>query len=218
MLVPALAVLLVACATAPRGTYFPDPKQAISQKVSHAIYRAARAAGDDPTRYSFALVPTDEARVYSGPDAAFYVTEGLARLSESVLDAEIAREVAHEVLGHAGQRRALWVTLSAGFTALGIALPGLGLADFLVTPLVVRAFSRSQEKEADAKAVEVLRAMGHDTPRRTLWSALQTLEAINGKKHSRGLLATHPKLAERLATLEPLEPVPVAKAPHQPSP
>lgn len=211
-------LLLAGCATAPAGTYFPDPKQPDTQKVSHALYRTARAAGDDPTRYSFALVRADEARVYSDTAATFYVTDGLARLPVPVVEAELACEVAHEVLGHLAQRRALSLSVTAGFAALGIVFPGVGLADLLVNPLVVRAFSREQVKEADAKAVEILRAMGYESPRRTLSSALHALDALNGRTTSAGgPLATHPPLAERLAALEPLEPLPlpVAKAPQE---
>ena len=203
-----MALLLAACATAPPGTYFPDPRQPLTQKVSHALYRVADAAGDDPTRYSFALVSTEAAQVYSDADATFYITNGLAHLPIPVVEAVLAHEVAHEVLQHVGKRRALSLSITAGFTVLGIIFPGTSLADFLVNPLVVRAFSRDQEKQADAKAVEILRAMGYAAPRRALALALQTLDQLKGNPSSGGLLATHPPLAERLAGLEPLEPLP----------
>lgn len=213
LLVAAFALFLSACATAPAGTYFPDLSDPDTQKVSRALYRVALAAGGDPTRYSFALVRSDEARVYSDTDATFYVTDGLARLPAPVVEAEVAREVAHEVLGHAARRRALSWSVTAGFVALGIAFPGAGLADFLVNPLVVRAYSRDQVKAADTKAVEILRAMGYESPRRTLASALRTLDAANAKTPGSGsLFATHPPLPERLAALEPLEPLAAAVA------
>ena len=103
----ALALLLAGCAVAPAGTYFPDPRQPVTQKVSHALYRAALAAGDDPTRYSFALVRAEEAQVYSDTGAQFYVTDGLAHLPVQVVEAVLAHEVAHEVLRHVGKRRVL---------------------------------------------------------------------------------------------------------------
>lgn len=209
VLLAAVALLLAACATAPAGTYFPDPRHPLTQKVSHALYRTALAAGDDPTRYSFALVSTEAAQVYSDADATFYVTNGLAHLPIPVVEAVLAHEVAHEVLQHVGKRRALSLSITAGFTVLGIIFPGTSLADFLVNPLVVRAFSRDQEKQADAKAVEILRAMGYRAPRRALALALQTVDQANGKEVPQGrLLAAHPPLAERLAALEPLEPLP----------
>ncbi|HTG10520.1 MAG TPA: hypothetical protein VK746_06960, partial [Candidatus Eisenbacteria bacterium] len=69
-----------------------------------------------------------------------------------------------------GTRRKLSLSLTASFGALGIFAPGAGLLDFVVNPLVVRAFGRHQELQADQKAVEILRAMGHATPRRSLAS------------------------------------------------
>ena len=204
-----MALLLAACATAPAGTYFPDPRQPLTQKVSHALYRVALAAGDDPSRYSFALVNAEEAQAYGDTEATFYVTDGLARLPIPVVEALLAHEVAHEVLEHVGKRQVLSLSVTAGFTVLGVIFPGASLADFLVNPLVVRAFSRDQEKQADAKAVEILRAMGYAAPRRAVALALQTVDHVNGKQpHTGGLLAARPPLAERLAALEPLEPLP----------
>ena len=211
--VAVLVLSLGACATVPRGTYFPDPKQSTTQKVSGGLHRAALAAGDDPALYSFALVKAEEAQVYRDADATLYVTDGLARLPRPIVDALLAHAVAQEVLEHMGQRRALALSMSAGFTVAGILVPGSGLADFFVNPLVVRAVSRDQVLKADAKAVEILRAMGYPAPRRTLASALQTVEAINGKQaRSAGLMDTLPPLEERLAALEPLEPPPLAEA------
>src|SRR5207237_9299731 len=101
----------------------------------------------------------------TGEDAAFYFAPGLARQPARVIDALVAHEVAHELLGHIGQRRALSLSLGAGFTVLGIAIPGTGLLDFIVNPLIIRAFTRDQEIAADLKAVEVLRDMGYKAPR-----------------------------------------------------
>lgn len=207
-----LALLIAGCASVPAGSYFPEPRQPFTQKVTHALYRVSQAAGDDPARYGFALVQDNEAHVYSDTDATFYVTDGLARLPVPVVEAMLAHEVAHEVLRHAGKRQMLSRSMSAGFAVLGIVFPGAGLVDFLVNPLVVRAFSRDQVKKADARAVEILRDMGYETPRRTLAFALQAVNAANGKKTATAkFLATQPPLAERLAALEPLEPLP---SPH----
>jgi Zn-dependent protease with chaperone function len=85
------------------------------------------------------------------------------------------------------------------------------VADWVANPLIVRAFSRDQEITADVRAVEILRSMGHELPRRTLATALRDVEAINGKAPT-GLLATFPPLEERLAAIGPVESLPeVAK-------
>jgi Zn-dependent protease with chaperone function len=203
-----LATLAAGCASAPAGTYFAFPGDPATARMANRLNRAAFAAGDDPSRYGFAFVKSATAAAYSDEDATFYITDGLMRLPDSVIDAVVAHEVAHEVLGHVGWRRRLSLTLTAGFGALAVFAPGAGLLDFVVNPLAVRAFSRRQDLEADRKAVEILRAMGYEAPRRTLADALRTVDGVRPKPKENlpGLLSAHPALDERLESLEPLEP------------
>ncbi|MGH7366172.1 MAG: M48 family metalloprotease [Candidatus Rokuibacteriota bacterium] len=215
----ATGVLLSACASAPEGTYYASPTNPGTARMAHILHRAARAGGDDPQRYGFAFIKSPTAAAYSDEDATFYVTDGLMRLPAPIVEAVVAHEVAHEVLGHVGTRRKLSLSLTASFGALGIFAPGVGLLDFVVNPLLVRAFGRHQEMQADQKAVEILRAMGHRAPRRALATALETVAAHAPKEREglEGLLATHPTLDDRLAALVPLEPPakpvkPVARA------
>jgi Zn-dependent protease with chaperone function len=201
-----LLIALVGCTTVPERAYFPPPGQEETRVLATALHRVAEAAGDDPRRYSFALIAARDVSAYTADDATFYFTEGLGRQPAAVVDALVAHEVAHELLGHRGQRRALSLGLSAGFTVLGLLVPGTSLLDLLVNPLVVRAYTRDQELAADRKALELLRALGHDTPRRTLAAALGNAAAVNGPSRS-GWLDPEPELEDRLAALEPLEPV-----------
>jgi len=199
-------LLLAGCASVPSGTYLPSLTDPDALKVSNALYKAAQAAGDEPSRYSFALVKSPQAQAWTAEDATFYVTDGLARMPVHIVEPLIAHEVAHELLGHLGQKQALSLSITAGFAILGILVPGASLADFVVNPLVVRAYSREHELQADTRAVEILRAMGYQAPRRALSLALQAADARNGKiREQGGVLATHPKMTERLAALQPLE-------------
>lgn len=207
LVIAGVILLLAGCAGVPHGAYLPSLTDVNSLKVSHALYKTAAAAGDDPTLYSFALVASPQAQAWSAGDATVYVSDGLARMPASVIEPLVAHEVAHEVLGHLGKKQAVSLSLTAGFTLLGLFVPGASLADLVVNPLVVRAYAREHELEADARAVEILRAMGYEAPRRALWLALQAAAARNGKLPEQGgVLATHPSMAERLAALQPLEP------------
>ena len=204
-----LAVLLLVaflggCSTIPDGAYYPPPGQPETRRLAETLFRAAQAAGDDPARYSFALVASRDVAAYSADDATFYFSEGLTSQPAPVVEALIAHEVAHEVLGHAGQRRALSLSLTAGFSVLGVFVPGAGLLDFALNPLIVRAFTRDQEIAADLRAVEILRMMGHPTPLASLARALRAAHAVNGARRG-GLLASEPTLDDRLAALGPLE-------------
>jgi Zn-dependent protease with chaperone function len=205
-----VVVLIIAalggCATVPDRAYFPPPDAADTRLLATTLYRVAAAAGDDPRRYSFALIGTRDVSAFTADDATFYFSEGLARQPVVIVDALVAHEVAHELLGHRGQRRALSLGLSAGFTVLGVMIPGAGLLDLIVSPLVVRAYTRDQETAADLKAADLLGLMGYEAPRRVLAGALREAVKVNGAPRG-GWLATEPELEDRLAALEPLEPL-----------
>lgn len=208
LVVLAVPVVLTAggCAGLEERAYYP-PAGVTTRALAESLHRTARAAGDDPARYSFAMLATRDVSAYTADDATFYFSEGLATQPVGVMDAIVAREVAHEVLGHAGQRRALTWSLSAGFTVLGVVVPGAGLLDVALNPLIVRAFTRDQEIAADLRAAEILRVLGYTTPKRTLVDGLRAMYAVNGGRAG-GLLASQPPFEQHLAALEPLEPAP----------
>jgi Zn-dependent protease with chaperone function len=220
---PLALLLLVAftsgCALLPSRppdlAYFPSPRKPGTIKIAHTLYRAAEAAGDDPGRYTFALIQSSAVTAFAAEDATFYFSDGLARQPQRHVDALVAQKVAHEVLGHAGQRRILSLSISGGFALLGFFWHGLGLADFVVNPLIVRAFSREQPLSADQRAIEILRDMGHAAPRRTLAEALRAAAVVNppaSRFFEQRLLAIEADLDDRLIALEPLEPTAVIAA------
>jgi predicted Zn-dependent protease len=208
-IVLAAILFLPACGTVPDRAYYPDPAEPDTRAVSHALWRAAVASGDDPHRWSFAFIATQDVSASPADDAVLYVTRGLARQPERVLEPLVATQVAHEVLGHRGERRTLAVALGTSFTVLGVAVPGLGLLDLFASPLIIRAWTREQVLAADRKVVDVLAEMGYTAPRRTLADALRAAALVNGKPQG-GLLAAEPQLDARLAALEPLEPLAAA--------
>jgi Zn-dependent protease with chaperone function len=199
-----LLLAMGACTTLPERTYYPDPADPETRVLAEALWRAARAASDDPNVYSFAMIRSKHIGAYTVEDATFYFTQGLARQPAEVVDALVAHEVAHELLGHLGQRRALALSLGGSFTVLGFVVPGASLIDLVASPLIVRAFTRDQEIAADLKAVEVLRDMGYQAPRRAMADALRAAAKVNGRPRG-GWLATEPALEDRLSPLEPLE-------------
>ena len=207
-----VAVMLATSACAllptpvPERAYSPDTTDPRTRLLSESLYR------DDPTRYAFAMIQTGKVAAVTHEEGIFYFSEGLAAQTPACVDAFVAHEVAHEVLGHVGKRRALSLGVSGGFTVIGFIVPGLGLMDFLVNPVIVRAFTRDQSLDADQKTLEILRAMGHEAPRRTLTDALKAAASLNGPSEGIFLLTTEPDLDDRLAALEPLETEPTGLA------
>jgi Zn-dependent protease with chaperone function len=202
-----LAILVLAtsaCSSVPHRSYYPDPASRETKVLANALWRAAKAASDDPNEYSFAMIRSHRVAAYTVEDATFYFTQGLARQPDAIIDALVAHEVAHELLGHLGQRRALALSLGGGFSLFGLVIPATNLLDLIANPLIVRAFTRDQEIAADLKAVEILRDMGYEAPRRAMANALTAASKINGQPRG-GWLATEPSLEDRLSRLEPLE-------------
>ncbi len=209
-----LAILAAGCAGLPAGTYYPAPGDPNTLRVANVLYRAAVAAGDDPARYSFALIKTRHPAAFTDEDATFYISDGLAQMPMPVLEAVIAHEVAHDLLDHVGTRRRMAIGMTSGFGAAGFFVPGVGLLDFRVNPLVVRAFPRKQELEADQRAVEILRAIGRPRLRRSLAEALSAVDEVpvRSQEGGGGAIDIRPALKGRPSALEPLEPVPAADA------
>ena len=114
-------------APVPDRAYFPDSKDPRTKCLSQTLYRAAVAAGDDPAHYSFAMLQTSKVVAVTYEEGIFYFSEGLADQSPAHVDALVAHQVAHEVLGHVGKRRVLSLGVSGGFTVIGFVVPGLGL-------------------------------------------------------------------------------------------
>jgi Zn-dependent protease with chaperone function len=208
----ALLTFATGCALIPPShpdlAYYPSSGDPGAAKISHTLHRAAQAVGDDPDCYSFALIETPMVTSFAAADATFYFSDGLVRLPQRHVDALVAQKVAHEVLGHTDKRRTLSLAITAGFAVLGLFVPGGGLADFVVNPLVIRAYSREQELAADQRTIEILRDMGHVAPRQALAGALRAAAAANPPASpfiEQRILAREPDLEDRLAALEPLE-------------
>src|SRR5262245_24947256 len=131
-----LAVLATGCALIPPShpdlAYYPAPPAPGTLTFPLTLHRAVQSAEHGPARYSFGMIQTTTVTTFAAPDATFYFSDGLARLPQRHVDALVAQQVAHEILGHAGKRRTLSVALTAGFAVMGLFMPGVGLTDFLV--------------------------------------------------------------------------------------
>src|SRR5947209_7297535 len=68
-----------ACTTVPERAYFPPADRDETRVLATTLYRVASAAGDDPARYSFALIATRDVSAFTAEDATFYFSEGPGR-------------------------------------------------------------------------------------------------------------------------------------------
>jgi predicted Zn-dependent protease len=138
----------------------------------------------------------------AGP-AEFYVTTGLLqRANDEQLLGVMAHEVAHADLGHVSKTQALGTGLSIGVIILDQIIPGSNAITPLAGELVLKAYTRKEEYQADAHGVTILRKAGYDGKRvmeNTLTWLLRTSGAGSG-----GFFSTHPGTEDRIEEIRKL--------------
>jgi predicted Zn-dependent protease len=169
--------------------------------------RIVAAAGPQPFAYEFAVIDDPEINAFAGPGGRIYVHTGtiLAARNVSELAGVIAHEVGHVVERHVaetyGKRRAAGIgqqaaVLGGGLLAGQAGAAAANLATGVGSAVVLNAYGREAEREADDFAVRVLPQAGYDP--RGLPSFFETMLAQGGPRPPR-LLSSHPAAADRLA-------------------
>jgi Zn-dependent protease with chaperone function len=151
--------------------------------------------------------PVQPASAASFGSGRFLVWDGGADLPDSMIDPVLAHEVAHDILRHS--KKAQDVKDLTDF--IGDVLSIFGRADAStentlkkwVSYAALPKYSRNQEFEADAKAIEILRELGCAQPEKRLGDALQVLLDKYGNLGG-GFFDSHPSTTERIQTLRSL--------------
>ena len=133
----------------------------------------------------------------------FYVTTGLLqKANDEQLRGILAHEIAHDDLGHVAKAQVLGTGLNLGVILLEQIIPGSSTITPIAGTLVARAYSRSEELEADQHAVEILQRAGYskDVMIDALSWVMQSSPADGG-----GFLSTHPATQDRIASLRQLK-------------
>lgn len=135
----------------------------------------------------------------------FLFWESLANLPPSAIDAIIAHEVAHDLLLHPRKVRDL-----DDFRKIIIDLIGFGADDKTTkvmhnwtSNVVLPIYSRSQENDADKKALEVLSLIGYSNSKNVYCEMLKIIQRRFGDNEA-NLLSYHPRLEERIENIEGL--------------
>jgi Zn-dependent protease with chaperone function len=140
---------------------------------------------------------------------------------EKLIRGVAAHEIGHEVLGHADKRKAAIATEQLTRTALSF-IPGVGgliasNAVLVTGMLALPAYSRSQETDADNKAVEILSKANDPDPAGTMAYSFRFLLKASGATGG-GLLDSHPNTKDRLEATEKLGNIRPTKALPQAAP
>ena len=133
----------------------------------------------------------------------FLVTTGLLRkANDNQLRAILAHEAAHADLGHVAKQETLSTGVDIGILLLDELFPGSRALTPLAGQLLQSHYSRGDESEADAHAVEILRRTGHDG-KKLMADALAWLEKTEGSSPG-GFFATHPATGDRIQAVQRL--------------
>jgi predicted Zn-dependent protease len=176
-----------------------DPSQAARlQRIMVPLLRAG-----DKTRslkeVRVGVVEDPDVNAANAGGGEFYVTTGLLeKANDEQLRGILAHEIAHDDLGHVARAKVLGTGLSLGVILLEQIIPGSSAITPIAGTLVARAYSRSEELEADRHAVEILQRAGYskDVMIDALAWVMQSSRANGG-----GFLSTHPATQDRIAAL-----------------
>ena len=121
----------------------------------------------------------------------------LHELSKEQRFAVAAHEIAHLKAGHYFTKLGVSILTSIGFSVLNVFIPGAGYSEYLVKPILVSGFSRSQELEADKMGVEYLNKAGY-SPEYFLQLLEVFLKKSGEKTDEASYFSTHPTNEERM--------------------
>lgn len=167
---------------------------------------AQNAERKDELNYRFDIVESDEINAFTIPGGSVFITTEALKYIRN--EAELAGVLGHE-LGHNEDKHAL-ESLQRALVAQG-AIGGslsekdnifLQAAASVTLDLILKGFSRSQEKEADITGAQLATSVNYDEE--GLLGFLKTLQATSGGDGN-GLvrfLLTHPATGERITLLE----------------
>lgn len=179
--------------------------------------------------YSFLVLDSDEINAFAAPGGYIFVTRGMLGLcrSEDELAAVLAHEIGHVQMAHA--LKAIRTSrLTSAFTILGAeaarTFGGSDLAELtdafegsisdMSQTLMNSGYARSQEKEADLAAIQILKRAGYDP--NALVRMLQTM-GHDLKPGGPDFAKTHPPPEARIAGLRSMlpehgpQPIPAAR-------
>jgi len=148
----------------------------------------------------------------AAPDGRIFLTKGLidkyreGMFTSDELAAVIAHEIGHLSLGHHARRRKAWKIETAARAAASAFLPAAlrGLSGHvakLIARLLQMRLSRSDEFQADAFAVALMRRSGLD-PSASVTLLQKLDELAKGRGTPISWLASHPPTPKRIAAIQ----------------
>jgi putative metalloprotease len=156
-----------------------------------------------PGQVKIGIIDDPSINAANAGNGEFYVTTGLLqKASDDQLLAVMAHEVAHDDLGHVAKAQALGTGIGIGAVILDQIIPGAGRVAPIAGALIQRKYSRSEEYEADAHGVDLLKRVGRNKD--VMINTLTWLMSAEGGGGGGGFLSTHPDTGDRIDVLRKL--------------
>jgi Zn-dependent protease with chaperone function len=212
---------LTGCATQTKIVK-PDWQNTDHKKFAEQIVPLLTSAGLSPGNCQIFFIDSQKLNAMSLGECKFGFTTGLINMDdERLIRGVAAHEIGHEVLGHADKRKTAIAAEQLTRTALSF-IPGVGgliasNAVLVTGMLALPAYSRSQETDADNKAVDILSKAHDSDPAGTMAYTFRFLLKSAGATGG-GLLDSHPNTRERLEAMLKLENTRTTKASPETTP
>jgi len=175
------------------------------ERIERIGKQMVAVSGRTALNYHFRILNTGEINALAVPGGWAYTTRGL--MEQQLTNDELAFVMGHEV-AHIAHRdgvkqleQSLGVSLAFGLI-FDRSRTTQALVSNLLQLLLVRGYSRDDERNADLAAVDYLRAAGYDPEGGV--DFLQRLQKV-GKRNPSALdrwFATHPPIDQRIAAIE----------------
>jgi predicted Zn-dependent protease len=207
---------MLACVGIGRGSSQPsvevralDVDHPDDHRLATSLLRLSEIAGLTRQEVRAVVVVSKQVNAANLGPTQFALFEGLYRVSDESLDAIMAHEVAHAQLGHveAIEHRAKTIDRATRIVGALVGVDSEGRDEVAGWALgaALPSFSREQELEADARAVDLLRQSGYGSRAPSVMcSALEDLRALDGGEDSDGFWSTHPSTDDRLQRIRAL--------------
>jgi Zn-dependent protease with chaperone function len=188
-------------APAPRPTGQPGGRVDAAQveRMSRLMIPLLRVMNHPIPSRQVQIEVLDDPQINAGSigSGQFVVTTGLLRKANDVhLESILAHEIAHDDLGHVYKTQALGAGLDIATVLLDQFFPGSGQLAPLAGGLVIRAYGRTEEYEADKHGVVLLRRI-HPNGKEMMVDTMVWLQQTAGNSGG-GFFATHPATGDRI--------------------
>ena len=201
------ALLFASCATSPidKGKCLVGhPK---IKSLQNIIETLCGGNGLDASKIPYCIVQDTDMYAAIDLDDCIIVSTGIMTMTyEEVgyryfIESVVAHELSHYALNHLAKHNALAIGTSLAFTVANVFVPGIAYADWVVNPVVTKAFSRSQELDADINAVKICQNAGISDADKHVIKALEYLQMRYPKDGKGGLWSTHPSWDDRIQAI-----------------